>query len=251
MIYYFSGTGNSLYVARKIGEQTNDSVINIADCIKNNKYEFTLKGENLGFIFPAYFFGIPTIIRNFINKVKFDMKEIPYTYVIFTCESDIGSADVQIKKQLKRRNIKINYIEQIPMPNNYMLFYDLPDESYQLKKIERSNSKIENVIENIKRKISGGYKSNLVLRFITSISYPLYYFGRNTKNFYADEKCIGCGLCSNICPVEAISIIDKKPKWIKKKCVYCLACINRCPKSAIQIKGKTKGKRRYVNPILK
>ena len=48
------------------------------------------------------------------------------------------------------------------------------------------------------------------------------------------EKCTGCGVCVDICPVEAIKIENDKAV-ISDECVDCGACVNQCPKEAISI----------------
>lgn len=73
----------------------------------------------------------------------------------------------------------------------------------------------------------------------------LYDPFRKTKKFFADDKCISCGLCAKICPEEAIVIRNGKPEWIKRKCQHCTACINRCPAKAIQYGKKTADRGRY------
>lgn len=252
MVFYFSGTGNSYYTAKKIAENLNEELISIPDILKNKKYNIEIRNnEKVGFVFPAYYFGIPVIIREFFKKVNFKYSNISYVYVIFTCESDIGGADIQIKRQLKKQGLKVNYIYQLPMPNNCAIFYDLPSDEFQMKKLKNAETLIENLISNIRNEITGGYFSNLNLRFVSNISYPLYYFGRKTKKFQVNEKCVNCGLCEKICPIGVIKIENGKPKWIKKKCVYCLACVNRCPQMAIQLGIGYKNKKRYINPIYK
>ncbi|WP_081349606.1 EFR1 family ferrodoxin [Streptococcus equinus] len=47
------------------------------------------------------------------------------------------------------------------------------------------------------------------------------------------DKCIGCGLCSRQCPMEAISMKENKPVWVKSMCTLCLGCFHRCPAAAI------------------
>lgn len=51
---------------------------------------------------------------------------------------------------------------------------------------------------------------------------------------YADlEKCTGCGICAENCPVEAIRMVDGIPVTDYKLCINCLCCNECCPESAV------------------
>ena len=77
-----------------------------------------------------------------------------------------------------------------------------------------------------------------------------YNFCASTKKFYAEDTCIGCGLCERNCPQQVIKLENKKPVWTKEKCCKCSACINRGPVKAIQYGNSTKKRNRYVNPLV-
>lgn len=49
-----------------------------------------------------------------------------------------------------------------------------------------------------------------------------------------EEKCIGCGVCRNVCVVEAIEIKEGKAV-VDDKCIECGACIAQCPVDAISM----------------
>jgi len=49
------------------------------------------------------------------------------------------------------------------------------------------------------------------------------------------EKCTGCGLCVDVCPVEAISLENDKAKIDAEKCVDCSQCVEECPNEAIRM----------------
>lgn len=53
MIFYFSGTGNTRWVAEQIAEALNEELLYIPDLIRMERFEFQLKeNENIGFCFP-------------------------------------------------------------------------------------------------------------------------------------------------------------------------------------------------------
>lgn len=49
------------------------------------------------------------------------------------------------------------------------------------------------------------------------------------------EKCIGCGICSKVCPAATIEIADRKAKVNMDGCRGCAACEQRCPVYAIKM----------------
>ncbi|MCP4652872.1 MAG: electron transfer flavoprotein subunit alpha [Candidatus Omnitrophica bacterium] len=50
-----------------------------------------------------------------------------------------------------------------------------------------------------------------------------------------NESCVGCGVCLKACPVDAISMVDKKAVIDLDRCTLCGACVSSCKFNAIQI----------------
>jgi len=48
------------------------------------------------------------------------------------------------------------------------------------------------------------------------------------------KKCTGCGVCIEVCPVNAIKL-QKDKAVISDECVECGACVNECPNEAISL----------------
>ena len=245
MIFYFTGTGNSLFAAKRLlsdGEQ----LVSIADALNEKHFDYEVQsGERVGFVFPVYFYTVPSIVEDFISKLT--LKGADYIYAIITCGGSISQAGVVLKKLLAKQGIKLNYVSSLLMPDNSMLFYQIPPVSEAGKRLEAS----EVLLKEIKQKIENGEVSKIgKSTLISDMLGTAYKWCSKTKKYYADENCIGCGLCEKNCPEKVIVIKDGKPEWTKPTCSKCSACINRCPKNAIQYGKLTIGRNRYVNPEL-
>ena len=52
------------------------------------------------------------------------------------------------------------------------------------------------------------------------------------------EKCTGCGICANVCPVEAVSLENGLAKVDEQRCTGCGICVPNCPQGALSLGGK-------------
>lgn len=256
MIFYFSGTGNSLYAAKKIAQEQDLQLASIAEELlkENNDFIYECKeDEPVGFVYPIYAWGPPELVIDFISKMTLSGGK-PYLFALSTCGDEEGmSTELILKQALAEKELALDSAFTIRMPNNYIIGFD-PDpktlEEIKLSDAERALLRINSVISHRDRDVfdllpgsSPKLKSKLI--------HPLFVrFASATKKFSATDACTACGLCEEICPVKAIKV-DGKPKWVKKKCTQCLACINRCPVAAIQHGPKTEARGRYVHPDLK
>jgi ferredoxin/flavodoxin len=252
MIFFFTGTGNSRAAAEALGKELGEKVADITEAIRRREFTHHIsEGEKLGFVFPAYFYGAPTIVDEFVHHIRLEGTKDPYAFCVITCGERIAAADRQFAKMLRRRGIPLSYTYPLVMPNNSVLWYELPTPEQQVKGLADADADMIKIAAAIRNGEVGGYSSGLGSRLKTSFMQSLYKHGRKTAKFHAEETCIGCGLCARNCPIAAIRIDEKRPRWVAERCVLCLACINRCPVTAIQYGNATKNRRRYVNPILR
>lgn len=69
MILFFSATGNSRYAASRIAEATGQKIVSIVDCVREDRYVF--ENEEIGIVSPTYDWGLPSIVREFLEKASF------------------------------------------------------------------------------------------------------------------------------------------------------------------------------------
>jgi ferredoxin len=253
MIFYFSGTGNSLHVAKKIAAHQNEQLVNISDCLKAKTLEFKLAEKEIaGFIFPTYFYGMPTIVLDFMKKLTLRSSGGNYIFAVCTRGGVSGNLLNDFKKILKKKGLSLNAGFEINMPDNYILIFNLltPPEKVG-KMLADAETQIGEINSAVSERRDVKPADGFVPWIKTFTSYPLYKFGRSTKPFYATEDCTGCGLCAKICPCDMIHLKNKRPVWKSGKCTQCIACLHRCPVSAIQHGKKTETRGRYVHPDLR
>lgn len=252
MIFYFTGTGNSLFVAEKIAKEQGDQPVSIAKELDRKysvlEYEFS-ENDLLGFVFPVYAWGPPEIVLDFISRMRINGR--PYVFSVSTCGDDEGRTAKILQKSLNRKGICLDSAFTLIMPNNYIIGFDVDEKEVETDKLKRAEKRLDSINliiskrqKNVFDLIPGKFPD-----FKSGIINPLFNrFGRSTRYFYATDKCTRCGICEKICPLHTIKV-DEKPVW-GKSCTQCLACIHRCPVKAIQYGKKTAGKGRYVHPDL-
>ncbi len=252
MIFYFSGTGNSLYIAKSIAMQNNENLISIAATMKkdNESYEYTLKdNELIGFVYPVYAWGPPKQVLEFINKFKFMNYNNNYIFTVATCGANIGNTVQVLDKALKKKSLHLNSGFSVVMPNNYIIFGDVDTKEVENKKLLESKQVVASINNTLKNRLNNVYhlEKGLIPRAMTYIANPLFNkHALNTKNFHVNEKCNGCGLCEKVCNSGTIKV-QEKPIW-GKNCTQCLSCIHLCPTNAIQYGKSTEKKGRYKHP---
>lgn len=249
-IYYFSGTGNSLSIARQLGNQINDKVniIDLACYTYQNQIEIT--SDAIGFVFPVYFQTIPDIVKNFVRKIKFKTK--PYIFAVATCNAGPGHCLFTLSKHLNKVGLSLSSGFVIDMPGNSLIVRDYTNPiEVQKQRLFHSKKKLIEISAHINKrsiiKLEGNNKFKYYLQgFITGTFAKHIY--KTPSKFIATDKCIHCSICVSICPVKNIKLSsDKIPNW-GRNCTQCLACFHWCPQKAIEIGSSTINKQRYTNP---
>ena len=250
MIYYFSGTGNSLHVAKRLSELLPDErLISIAECLATGDVRHTLKpGEKIGWVFPIYSWGPPPIVTRFIVKHWhiYDYTPETYVYMVAVCGDEIGLSAEMWRKALG--GIKGKAAFSVQMPNNYILLpgFDVDPKELEKQKIAQCEARIAAVAQAIQQQSEIDDVVIGPLKWVKSrLIYPLFkHCYMSDKAFRASDECNGCGLCQKSCPAHNITLRAGRPQW-HGHCEMCLSCIHRCPHRAINYGKITKSKGLY------
>lgn len=246
MIFYFSATGNSKYVAERIAKECHDMSQSIE---RHDGRIHLVKGEILGFVSPVYFWELPLLMRRFLENLQVDAGENPYVFFVATYGSVPGCCGEDAKKVLAAKNIILDAAFSVKMPDTWTPIFDLSNPVKVAKQNRDAEKSINSLIDEIQQRIRGNHTAPKFPYFMRYITDCFYRNARKTKYFKADSRCIGCTLCANQCPSHAIKMKNHYPAWIEEQCALCLRCLHSCPKAAIKYgRNDTRKHGQYRNP---
>lgn len=245
-IFYFSGTGNSLFVAKRLQESLGKSeLIPIVKALKQSYKD--IDAEKIILVFPVYALTIPLPVRDFLKV--YDFSGVQYFSAIATRLGIYFNDFKRIDKMIKPNKLKSHFI--LNMGNNDVKIknYKCPSENEikdlettALKELDRISQIIRNNTES--REKDSNYLEELPFgdfrdKFIEWIVPKLMTFSKvigGVNYFYINSNCNGCGICSKVCLSNKISMNNNQPIWNKKTlCHMCYACVNFCSTKAIEI----------------
>ena len=256
MIFYFSGTGNTRWVAEQIAGALDEELLYIPDLIRERRYEFKIESnERLGFCFPTHGWQPPHIVRDFIRKLKLivdreEKNKNPegiYCWALTTCGDNMGEAMTILNKDLSKKGLEAETQFSVIMPESYVClpFMKTDPEDKEHWKIENAKHQLHHIVKILKDQKRGIVELE---KGATPRLYSYVIGGYFNKRMITDKKftvdagvCIKCGKCEKVCPVDNIK--GTPPRWLHNgKCTCCLACYHYCPVHAINY-GKITRKR--------
>lgn len=231
LIFYFTGTGNCLYVARQLTDD-NTELLSIPKLVNQEALNF--EADEIGLVYPIYGHMPPYMVRQFLKKAKL---KADYTFAVLTFGARKCNA-VEILDGITRKDgYRFNYISTLMMVDNWLPNFDMNEQVKMDKHIPENLAAIKNDINSRKhwmqpvsqeeREMHAGFMA------YTGLDPEVGFLKRSEKYFVVTDRCIGCGVCTDVCPRGNYSLTSNGVKT-EGDCEFCFACIQNCPQKAIK-----------------
>jgi len=247
-IYWFSGSGNTLFVAKVITEflKENNFEVNLKQIKYTNPSTVDIN-RTIGLAIPVAEQGTYPFIWDFINKLPSPDKNGKTDAGVFMVDTMMlysGGIKGPVKKILEKKGFHLLGAKEIIMPNTLLKLKNQPDKD--MLKMEKGQLTAETFAKDI-------MTGKAVWKDIPFYSDMMASFSKkdSTWNVFRkyfplkvdNEKCTGCRLCERICPENSWTFDKGKIEmnWKKTDCIFCLRCFSYCPTEAI-----TYGKKNYI-----
>lgn len=236
---YFSGTGNTKYCVETFVKHADSSAESVS--IENPVViEKINANDTIVFGYPVYFSNLPKMVGDFIvnNGDTFYGKKI---YIIATMAMFSGDGAGCSARLFEKVSATILGGLHLQMPDSIAdsVFLKTTDEKNQ-KIIKKTKQKITTAVSRLKEgnphQDGLGMLSRISGLLVQRLWFQSFSTSYQEKPDIDQSKCIGCGICSKICPMKNITV-DKKA-ISGNHCTLCYRCVNQCPEKALTILGK-------------
>ena len=255
---YFSGTGNTKYIAELFSQKISAKCFSIE---ARTDFSSEIKThDTVAFCYPIYNSRVPRIMREFVHRHMAEL--IGKNIVILVTQQKLSGDGARVFTDLFVGGaIEVIYAEHLNMQQNMgnipiwsALFK--PSEKSKRRYIKKTETKMNIICNNIKNGIvikRGFSKTSIILGYIqgkpwqadTSVIAPARLEKKLAESLRVHEDCTACNVCVSICPMKNLVNTDGKIEHLNN-CTLCYRCVNRCPEQAITVYIHRKPKWQYI-----
>jgi ferredoxin len=235
MVLYFSGTGNSRFVAELFRQRTGAECHSIEEAV-DFAGRMARHGE-IAVCYPVYCSGVPRLMREFAEEYRESFRD---KQVLIFCTQMMFSGDGarSFTDLFPAGWFAVRYAEHFFMPNN--LCNVLPAFTYSRRTVRRETGRAAARVERICRRLERDREKH---RGFGALPRKVGYMQRRyfpateekaRDNVRVGDACTACGLCARRCPVCNLRLVGGKliPQG---NCMFCYRCVNLCPRKAITV----------------
>ena len=244
MIFYFSGTGNSRYCAKRLAHRLGDEAVDAFPFLRDDHFPALTSRSPWVFVSPTYGWQLPRIFEALLRGGRFSGSRD--AYFVMTCGAEIGDPIPRLEALCRDMGLTYRGVLPVVMPENYIAMFDAPQAEKARQIVARAEPDIDNVIAAVREnRAFPPSRRKFYDRFMSGPVNPIFYscFVKAAA-FTVGDTCTGCGQCVWRCPTNNITLQTGKPVW-GQDCTHCMACICYCPAEAIEYGKKSLGKPRY------
>ncbi|MBQ3077757.1 MAG: EFR1 family ferrodoxin [Clostridia bacterium] len=246
MVLYFSATGNTEYIAQEIARRLEDDCLNLLDRVRQNDHSELHSDKPFVICAPVYVCEMPRFLSKYLREQQFSGSRD--VYFIFTSGGYCGISGPLAKSMFRKKGMNYLGHAEFKMPRNYVISDSYPMLSPEevTERIHEARRMLDPVADDIRA--GRRLKARHVYFFEKVITVPFNpiwcRYKMPARDFYTTEACVGCGKCARLCPLNNITMKDKKPVW-GDRCTHCMACIGNCPTRGIEYGTITLSKQPY------
>lgn len=228
-IFYFSGTGNSYWIAKRIATSIGKNVELTA--IQTVTNDLVVDEACVGFVVPVYFASIPDFVKSVLEKLSF--KEAAYLFCIVNCGAIAGNALAELTGAIEKKGAKVSAGYTMFMPDNSIVF--LTPDKQKMPMLEASYAKIDEIVKVAEHREKRPVESTekIIYKVLKHVSSWMLLDMMGGRKPSVETGCTGCGKCASFCPAGNITMKEKRPVF-GSRCAHCFGCGHWCKSRAIK-----------------
>ncbi len=236
MIFYFSGTGNSRYCAKRLAHRLGDEAVDAFPFLRDGRFPALTSRSPWVFVSPTYGWQLPRIFEALLRGGRFSGSRD--AYFVMTCGAEIGDPIPRLEALCRDMGLTYRGVLPVVMPENYIALFRAPGPEEARAIVEAAVPGLEEGAERIRRGESLPPVRRGAIDKLKSgpVNAFFYRFVIKAGPFRSTSACVGCGKCAAVCVENNIRLRDGRPVW-GDRCTHCMACICGCPAEPLSTAG--------------